>query len=207
MRTQLFTQIGLDSGALGALGSVVHRFDEEGSYLATVIVDGREEAEFGLHVVEDGPQGRQVDLATAGKASDPCDPCGDDDVTVGVGGWLSFYVGSGGHRYAVLVRRSGKRGAEFDSRRLQHGDLFAATVLRPGTYRVTNEYGKGSSELVVRYVRPGKGRYQPARPVKIKVGESLAKDSLKVGPAQGLIFEAQCEARIVVELVEPDDGD
>ncbi len=206
MRTEAFTQIGLDSGALGALGSVVHRFEEAGTYLATVIADGREEGEVTIKVGEGGQPALQVDLAAAaaGNRDDGC--CDERALELDVGGYGSFYVGSGNRRYAVVVRRQGKRGIEFDSRQLQAGDLFAATVLRPGKYLVRNEHGKGTQGLEVRYVRRGRTKYQPAKPLKLKMGEALEKRVIKAGPAQGLIFEATAPTRAIVELVEPDDG-
>ncbi|NND03172.1 MAG: hypothetical protein HKN91_10330 [Acidimicrobiia bacterium] len=207
MRTEAFTQIGLDSGALGALGTVVHQFKEPGSYIATVLADGREVAEQTITVAEGGRPALQIDMADIAddRSSEKC--CDQHPPELDVGGYASFYVGVGNKRYAVVVRRAGKRGVEFDSRRLQEGDLFAATVLRPGKYRITNEHGKGAMGLEVRYVRRGRSKYEPAKPLKVKIGESLAKDVLKAGPAQGLIFEATGPTRAIVELVEPDDGE
>jgi len=207
MRTEAFTQIGLDSGALGALGSVVHRFEESGTYLATVFADGREEGEVTIKVGEGGQPALQVDMAATAAHDQNERCCEERALELDVGGYASFYVGSGNRRYAVVVRRPGKRAAEFDSRQLQAGDLFAATVLRPGKYVVRNEHGKGTQGLEVRYVKRGRTRYQPAKPIKLKMGEALEKRVIKGGPAQGLIFEATAPTRAIVELVEPDDGD
>ncbi len=207
MRTEAFTQIGLDSGALGALGTVVHRFNEAGRYLATVLADGREVAEVEITVAEGGRPAMQVDLADAAEHRHVDKCCDKHEADLDVGGYGSFYVGSGNRRYAVVVRSTGKRGVEFDSRRLQEGDLFAATVLRPGMYEITNEHGKGAMGLEVRYVRRGRTKYEPAKPLKVKIGETFAQDILKAGPAQGLIFEATGPTRAIVRLIEPDDGE
>ncbi|MCP4308591.1 MAG: hypothetical protein GY788_27695 [bacterium] len=58
------------------------------------------------------------------------------------------------------------RTPEFDSRRLDKSDVFAATFLRPGAYSVHNAHGKARTELAVRYVTRGKERYRPSDPVR-----------------------------------------
>ena len=202
MRTTVFNQIGLDSGALGLLGSVVHRFDEPGHYVGTALVDDEARADFAVVVSKDGPPAAQVDLSAL-RAS----KC-DDRPTyrVGVGGYVSFYVGSGNERWATVVGLPKSRTPEFDSRRLDKGDVFAATVLRPGTYAVRNEYGKARTELAVKYVTRGKERYRPGEPVKVKMGAQASRKSMRLGPAQGVVFEITEPSRIHIDLTRPDDG-
>ena len=207
MRTTIFDQIGLDSGALGLAGSVVHPFSAPGHYLGTAISGDVSRGEFEIVVSEEGPPAAQIDLTTTGITNrDSC--CGADWPThrVAVGGYVAFHVGSGHERWAAVVGDPRSRKAEFDSRRLEEGDLFAGTILRPGTYSVRNVFGAGGTELVVRYIRPGREPYQPDEPMRLKMGEQASRKMIRVGPAQGLVFEVTERARIVVELTEPDDG-
>jgi hypothetical protein len=72
-------------------------------------------------------------------------------------------VGDGG-------RASKSRTPEFDSRRLDKGDVVAATILRPGAYAVRNAYGKARTELAMRYIARGKAWYRPGKPMRVKMG-------------------------------------
>lgn len=207
MRTEVFNQIGLDSGALGLLGSVVHKFDEPGHYTGTALVGTESRGEFEIVVTEGEAPAAQIDLAATGKAAqDPCCDQGRKSYRVAPGAYVAFYVGAGNERWSTLVGDPRSRVAEFDSRKLEAGDLFAGSVLRPGTYQVRNTYGRGATELAVRYVRPGKAAYRPAEPVRVKVGDQTSRKAMRVGPAQGIVFEAADTSRIVVELAKPDDG-
>ena len=98
------------------------------------------------------------------------------------------------------------RTPEFDSRRLDKGDVFAATILRPGAYAVRNEYGKARTELAVKYVTRGKERYRPGEPVMVKMGAQASRKSMRLGPAQGVVFEITEPSRIHIDLTRPDDG-
>lgn len=207
MRRAVFSQIGLDSGALGLLGSVVHRFAEPGHYAGTALVGDDARGEFEIVVAEEGPPAAQVDLTGLGRSRR--DRCCDEErpaYRVALGGHVAFYVGTGNEGWHVLVGDPRSREAEFDSRRLESGDLFAATVLRPGTYQVRNEHGRERTELVVRYVRPGKERYTPPDPMRLTMSQQASRKAVRVGPAQGIVFEVTDSARILIELVEPDDG-
>ena len=207
MRTAVFTQIGLDSGALGLLGSVVHRFHGHGHYLGTAFVDDEPRGEFEIVVSKDAAPATQVDLsALTSPSSEYCCDARRPSYPVAPGGHIAFYVGSGNERWATQIGDPRAREAEFDSRELKGEDLFAASILRPGTYRVSNALGTGNTEITVRYPTPGKKPYRPEDPIRLKVNDPESRKPLRVGPAQGIIFEATESARIVVELTKPDDG-
>lgn len=211
MRTEVFQQIGVDSGALGLLSASVHRFDRPGTYAGTAYVDDTARGEYDVVVDESGPPAVQVDLSSVGPRSRrQGDPCCDDGPArptyhVGVGGHVSFCVTSGTERWATVVGDPREKSAEFDSRRLDEGDMFAASVLRPGRYSVRNTYGEGRTELVVPAARPGKEPYRPADPVRTRMAETAGRKSLRLGQAQGLVFTAAAPTRIVIELDEPFD--
>jgi hypothetical protein len=211
--TLLFTQIGLDSGALTLLGSVVHPVPEPGIYRLVVNRDGREVGELDIEVTDGGAAQLDVDLSSVGPgASKPARGgcCGSDDVQHDLrpGGHLLLHVGEGPGRYSAALFAVGddKGRPVLDTTLLGPGDTFAATVLRPGRYRVTAPASGAEAVLVVRYPVRGKEPYRPADPIQVTVGNGFDPKELEIGPAQGIAFHVTSSARIEIALVEPDDG-
>lgn len=228
---QLITQSVLDSGALGLLGAVVHQFAEPGEYHGAVLQDERERATF-LLAVEEGSTALQVDVdlgalsvPSAGTAvPDPC-LCKDGPkveprrkgaprFTVGVRGYTLFYSSIAG-AFSVRVNRVGEERVLFDSRELQDGDLFAATLIRPGSYAVTNVPARSQGGVLVAYPEARRVGEPPPAPVTIDAtsgaltvtdGRGARLDRLAIQPGQGQIYRIRTPSRIRLELVEPDDG-
>jgi hypothetical protein len=214
INTQLFTQIGLDSGALSQLGSVVHQVSEPGDYRGVVLRGDDQVADFSFVVAKEGRSQLDLDVAAldAGGQDDDCGcgPTSHDTTPLAVGGYLLVHVGSGRGRYAVVVSivdASGKESRQvFDSRELGAGDIFAATVLRPGRYGVTNAADGSTARLEVPYPEPGREPLRLGDPVTIKVGRGgFSPDEVKVKPGQGQTYAVETGARVVIELVEPYD--
>ncbi|NIS69849.1 MAG: hypothetical protein GTO12_13125 [Proteobacteria bacterium] len=124
-------------------------------------------------------------------------------------GYTVFHVSNGAGGYAVVLKRSDGKGevTVFDSRELNKGDLFAVTLLRPGTYSVTNVNTKAQGEIVVAYPTIGKVPYRPPEPVSIQCTENALKpNKVNLKPAQGHVYRFETPSRIRIELVKPDDG-
>ena len=208
--TSLFTQIGLDSGALTQLGSVVHPVPEPGEYRGVVLVDEQQVADFAFVVAKQGRPQLDVDVAAlVGPADDDCG-CGPraDDGPLAAGGHLLLHVGSGRAAYAVVVSAvtaNGRSQVVLDTRELAKGDLFAATVLRPGRYRVANTVTGAEAKLDVAYPELGRRPMLPGEPVRVTVGERFEPDDISVRASQGQVYAVESGARIVIELVEPYD--
>ncbi len=198
----LFSQVGLDSGALGRLGTVVHRFDEQGAYRVATMARGVAVDETTLRVEQGAPDSVHVDLADAGRRGS----ASGDGVAVAPGGHVLFHVGSGNLRWAVEATDDPSGGPKFDSRRLERGDQFVATILRPGSYAVANTLGSGETEIHVPFVAPGRTPYRPGPPMYVAMGPRCSEASLQLGAAQPLVFEIEQAARIVVQLTGADDG-
>jgi hypothetical protein len=99
-----------------------------------------------------------------------------------------------------------ERGAELDSRRLRPGDLFTATMLRPGDYALANTEKGADGSIQVSYPELGEAPYRPSAPLSIACTErGFEPDHIRVGPAQGQIYECQVTARIRITLRDPDD--
>jgi hypothetical protein len=213
---RLFTQTSVDSGSLTMLGVVIHRFPEPGDYLGAV-ERGSETRSFRLRV-DAGSSAMQadVDLATLGTAPISADDCGckgppspdDRVVVVNPAGYVVFYVSSGAGGYVVRVGRlEHPDAAVFDSTRLGTDDLFAVTLIRPGTYSVRSVGGEARGEIVVAYPRAGEQPHRPDRPVEIVCTEKAFRPAkIKVQAAQGQLYRFRAPSRIAIELSEPDDG-
>lgn len=212
----LFTQTSLDSGSLTSLGAVIHNFPKPGEYLGTILQKEEDVGSFHLTVDEECPAMQvDIDLATLHQSAPEC--CESElgkRFVVNPKGYAVFYVSRGPGGYAVRVGRlSGESEAElFDSRELKEGDLFAATLIRPGSYSVTNVNTKAKGEIVVGYPKIGKLSYHPPRPLSIESTKNELRldktrtDQVRIGAAQGLVFHFRTLSRIKIELVRPDDG-
>lgn len=222
----LFTQIGLDSGSLTLLGSVVHGFAEPGEYRCAVHAGTAVKAVFVVHADADSPNAQAtIDLEAliSGPAQSPggsggdCG-CGGTDArvdadvprfTVNPRGHVLFRVGRGAGQYYVHARRTdaGKDDKGYDTRSLVPGDAFAAIVLRPGAYAMQNGLTGARGELVVTYPDLKERRYRPEGPVRVRCdAKGFTPASVRIGPGQGVVFEAHAPSRVSISLTKPDDG-
>jgi hypothetical protein len=208
----LFTETGADSAALNVLGTLVHRFPDEGDYLIRVRRDD-ELVGSRLVAVSDDYHTIQAtyDLASfddAGASDDPngCSCEGDFDC-IREDGVAVFHVGAGPGGYAVTVDPVGERRErrEFDSDELVEDDLFSVLLLRPGQYTARNEVDGAEVAVTVRYPD---GRTDAARQDAELVtvdDDGFDVDAIELDPARGLSFLVEAPARIVVELDAADE--
>ena len=217
MDRELFDQIGLDSGALTLLGNVVHQLDRPGIYRLSVQQSGGEVADAVLEVTDDADAEQiTVDLAGVDDSTDTKAErtgCCDESTTrhrMRPGGYVLFHVGSGPDAYAAVLGLLGDGGPEvvFDSRSLQRGDRFVATVLRPGRYVVSNLENGSNGVLEVAYP----GREAPvelrAEPIEVSVADrGVDPAEVTTKPARPVVYVIQTAARMRIELQEPYDRD
>ena len=212
----LFTQTSVDSGSLTMLGVVIHRFPESGEYMG-VVERGAEARSFRLRVDESSPAMQaNVDLATLGGGHSHTDDCGCKDKETGAdpmfvvnpAGYVVFHVSSGPGGYVVRVGKLERpEAALFDSTQLEGDDLFAVTLIRPGTYSVRNVAGDARGEIVVAYPTIGEQPHRPDEPVEIVCTEKAFRPArIRIQAAQGQLYRFRTPSRIAIELVEPNDG-
>ena len=207
----IFTQTNLDSAALTMLGAVLHCFGEPGAYRGVALRNGKAEAAFTLRV-DPGCAASQVniDLATlARRGRSSCRGDSEPTFTVHPKGYAIFHVSQGAGGYAVHVGSiaDGPAPKVFDSRSLKAGDIFTATLMRPGTYRATNALNKTHAEIVVSYPTIGKTAYQPGPALSVEcTGEGFSPKEIRLTPAQWQVFHCKTAAHLKIELVKPDDG-
>ena len=230
----VFTQTSFDSGALSGLGAVVHRLTQPGEHRVTVLQGDKAIQTFPMRVLampaqppagppsapvlrplpSAGPVEVHVDLGRALAAPGRAAALLPEDMAVVEQGYAVFHAPPGSSGLAVQLNApQAETGApSFDSRKLQNGDIFAVTLLRPGRYSLTNSLhsvGTGvQGEIRVSYPVIGDKPYSPPDPLQVQVGEGgFQPSSIQLQPMQGLIFHiGNTAARIQIELVEPDDG-
>lgn len=124
------------------------------------------------------------------------------------GGYAVFHVSAGPGGYAVQVYRleQGNQIKVFDNLELKDEDILSVTLIRPGTYSVTNTVNNAKAELVVNYPELGKTRMN-LPPVKIECNgqNQISPNRIRIDPSQGMIFTFKTPSRIKIELTKPDD--
>lgn len=214
----LFTQIGLDSGSLTMLASVVHTFPEAGEYRGAVHLGEKVESVFYIKADKSSPVA-QVNIDLVSLTTPPAQGTGcccpeskevQNQFVVNPKGYAVFHVSAGAGGYYVHMRKADEDQNQkiFDSRKLEEGDIYSAVILRPGRYSVTNALGKtAAGELTIPYPSVGKTGYRPPAPVRVEVGEKgLEPRKIEAHPGQGILFHFKQPSRIKIELVKPDDG-
>lgn len=210
INTHAFRQTCLQSDALGVLGSIAHPLREAGDYRGSVRLRGAEVAAFRVRVDAEAPeQQADVDLAALATARRRLGGFSEEPAyRVRPGGWLVLFVSEGPGGFSVRLDRVGKKGGSFDSRELGEGDVFIASLLRPGRYRLSDRHHKYEGTIRVSYPEPGKAPYRPKPPVSVRVtAKGFEPAEVAVGPAQGVVLTVESpKSALVVDCVEPDDG-
>jgi hypothetical protein len=212
----LFAQTSLDSGALTLLGTVVHQFTEPGEYRGISVGQGGVSSVFYLTVTKE-PGITQVNIDLAALAGTPVASSGctcgmmhgtpsQGHFTLGSHGYAVFHVSGGPGGYAVRLGRAATapQAKDFDSTTLKGGDVFAATILRPGRYNVHNaaQAGAKPGELQVAFPPIGKTAYQPPPPLRVKLTEAgFHEPSMHLTAMQGCVFVCEVPSRIKIDLV------
>jgi hypothetical protein len=214
----IISQTNLDSGSLTVLATVVHRFTKAGQYYGTIIKGEEIAGRFNICVCEcppdqtkNLPQSVKIDLKSLDiPESQQIAAQSGKCYLLNPNGYASFFVSTGRGGYAVEIQKAGLESTgtkEFDSRELKEEDLFVATVLRPGTYVITNtaRATKTMAELKVNYPEIGKTP-RHSEPAKVEcTKEAMIPALIKINPAQPLIFNFKAQSRIKLELVIPED--
>lgn len=211
---QWLNQTSFDSGAPSGGATVIHRFDTPGEYRVR-FVDGEETlaqtiVAVAAHAADTGagPGHVTLDLKKyARPASLGSTPPDRQRLVVRPQGYVSFTDSGQTKPFAVVAEAASGDGPRFDSRRLGPGDIFALTLLRPGTYSLVNELAHAKGEITVEYPVVGKTPYRPPDPLAIDCTEhGFHPERIALKPAQGLIVHVKAAARIKIELTRPDDG-
>ncbi len=204
----VFTQKALDSGAITVLATLFHRFPEKGNY--DLFVQRRQEVIYRSHirvVAENAPNQINVDLAALSESGADCDSPAEEGYTLAAGGVMGFYASQGTGQYVVRIEEiteKEKRTLLDSSEAVAEGGLFAVTLVRPGTYRVTNAEARSEGEI--RVSLPKGEKFRVDQPTLVEYGRDGFKPKrLAMYAGQSVVFNCTMRARIRVELTKPEE--
>ena len=204
----LFVRRPLDSAELPALTALFHRFSEPGDYQVLLRRGDSLLRRFAVRVVEEGGMPEvNLDLAGAPPESNDCAP---EQYTLQPGGLMGFYASKGVGQYSIAISPLGRVGkktggeaeakpAILDSRKaIPAGDLFSATLVREGRYRVTNLEGRGEAWIEVRL--PKGERYPMAHAELVEYGrDGFKPEKVALLAGQSVVFQCSLPARLRIE--------
>ncbi len=162
VNTFALQQSCLQSSALGVLGSIAHPIGKPGEFTGRVMQGRVQVAEFSLHADPDvAATQATIDLARIAGPSLVGQPYKVHKYSVNSDGYLMLFVSEGPGEFWVQLSSPGKDRPRvvFDSRRLKPGDLFIATLIRPGTHQA--RMPKGVAAIRVRAPEASDHRFQP----------------------------------------------
>ncbi len=216
----LFTQPNTDSGALTMLATVVHRFREPGDYRAAIKQPASDVpvGVFYLTVDPNEPSAQvNIDLADAGNAPPAGTVCACGKThsaakhyVVAPESYVVFHVGGGPGGYSAHLSRTGDgpQPKIFDTTELGPGDLFAATLLRPGLYSLTNALAQEThgAEITVTYPPTSQQPFTTPPAARVKTSEKGFRPArLRLIATQGIVIETTVPSRYLIELQQPLD--
>lgn len=188
------------------LAMVLHQFSSPGRYRASISSRGRvhKSVHFDVDAKSDAMQ-LDIDLAgtttSIDKACRAVIPCGQSEeparLVVSPKGYVLFHASSGSG-YSVIVSDSLGR-VVFNSSKLGNGDLFAVSLLEPGSYSVKNSVDSSAAVASVTLPERMYGRMGELETQYIDVGEKkLDPQRIELISSQGLVFRIKSPARIVI---------
>lgn len=227
-----------DSNALTCLDTLLHRFNDAGDFAVFIHRGARMIRRLTVQVTPDNAAAQHnIDLAALEKQDCACHSADTVDYTLKAGGVLGFYVSSGIASYSISVRRAStakdapKEGAViFDSSKgVAAGDFFAATLVRPGLYRVREQLSKAEATIQVNVPpvptslsrKPDTGKsaakkgetktasatpvYRPDRPQLFDFGpKGFGQKELQIFSGQSVVVRCGQIAQLHFELEKPD---
>ncbi|WP_113705260.1 hypothetical protein [Nonomuraea lactucae] len=210
-------QTSFDSATPAGTSVTVHRFDQDGRFEVAVLRDDAMVDRMWLTVT--GSQEPRPDQAATARhagevvagitvdlAAIPGRHPDERRLDTRISGYVAFTSSAHQSHHRVVVTREGEQRPEFDSNLLRNGDLFAATLIRPGRYVATNTATGAQAEIRVGYPQIGRTPYVPPEPHTVESGRGFSEDRITLAPAQGIVFHISADSHITIDLVEPDNG-
>ena len=187
------------------LAMVLHQFSSPGRYRASISSRGKGHR-YVTFDVDAKSEVMQLDIDLAGaitskeKKSLSEASRGKRDEQAGIlspKGYVLFHASSGsGH--SVIVSDSLGR-VVFNSTKLGNGDLFAVSLLEPGSYSMKNSIDSSGGEITVSLPEKMFGRLAELETKYVDVSEKkLDPQHIDLISSQGLVFRIKSPARVVI---------
>jgi hypothetical protein len=206
----LWTTSSFDSGALGPLVHVIHRFPDPGTYQAVVLRNGQRVGTTCFRVTgETGATQLNIDLAAValpggGAARCACREHPESAPAVSPQGYVLFHAPRGPGGYAAVVGEAKEDAqAVFDSRALTDGDLVVLSLLEPTTYALTSPGGSARGEIEVTPVPPGTNLRDLSAVNVDAARDAFQPVRVSVHTAQAVVFRIRGATRIVAQKRAP----
>lgn len=188
------------------LAMVLHQFSSPGRYRVSITNRGRVLKSVYFDV-DAKSEAMQLDIDLAGstawkdKACRAAILCGQSEeearLVVSPKGYVLFHASSG-YGYSAIVSDSLGR-MVFNSTKLGNGDLFAVSLLEPGSYSMKNSVDSSLGVASVSLPEKMFGRLGELQTQYIDVSEKkLDPPRMELISSQGLVFRIKSQARIVI---------
>ena len=203
-----FTQTTFSSASLAGLCCIAHPVARAGAYTAQVWRGDRVVASVQLLVTESGGEAQaNLDCSSLERA-------GRGLASIAAVGRLALRVRGSlvvnaqqGDGYRVVLHHGAGNAVEWDSRRLQPGDVFSVVVLRPGAYAVNSGNATATFRALYPDPRRNKGKAPRFQPLGIGLtANGFHPREWEVHPGQGMVFRMDTQSELSIRLTEPDDG-
>jgi hypothetical protein len=205
----LFDQVDLDSSSLTVKTTIVHPMNEPGDYAGQVSKNNQIVGHFEVNVRDENANPvAHIDLTELDMLMTTTYANTNSSFEIATKGHCVFHVGSGMGGYVVTLTQPGKseHAKPYSTRELSEGDVFTATILRPGIYVATNVKTKASTELTVPYPKRNDSRNQ-LKPVTIECSpKGMHLNKVTVQSGAGIIFSIKTDSKISIELKKPIDA-
>jgi len=202
---QLLKTTTFDSGALGMLAMVLHQFSSPGRYRISISNRGKVQRYITFDV-DSKSEVMQLDIDLAGASTSREKECtseasrGKRDEQAGIlspKGYVLFHASSGSGYSATVSDSLGR--VVFNSTKLGNSDLFAVSLLEPGSYSMKNSIDSSGGEIIVTLPEKMYGRMHELETKYVDVSEKkLDPQRMDLISSQGLVFRIKSPARIVI---------
>ncbi|MCA0246351.1 MAG: hypothetical protein LCH93_07010 [Proteobacteria bacterium] len=198
VNTAMLRATVFESDALGVLASIIHPLTV-GEYEGEVHYGKAVVGTFGITVTEDAePSSVQIDLnVIAGPNANGLPRKYRATTAKEQVGYAVFYASKGSRGFQVVLRGNGE--LAFDSRRLQSGDMYAVTLIRPGRYKMHAGRNGLVGRIDVGRAKAGEKFESEARTVAVEE-KGFSPDAVAMESGSSVVFALASATNITVAL-------
>ncbi|MFM9946447.1 MAG: hypothetical protein ACKV1O_00765 [Saprospiraceae bacterium] len=193
------------SAGVSVLSYIVHPLKDAGIYFGKIYKGEKLLDEFKIACLE-GCNEKQVNINLSDFNFQQIAEKGQKTYELSSEGYLLLYDSASNNDYQIRLEMASKDRSPkvvFDTKVLDEGDFYAATLLRPGEYKGRNL--KNNAEFEVTVVYPDNKQITKSSEVIPPANIEVKKDgfypaSVKINPGQGLVFTIKTPSTIELGL-------
>ena len=193
------------SAGISVLSYLAHPLNDADMYWAKVYHQNRLVDQFTITCSEKCSE-KQANIDLAGFHARRSIDRGQKAFELSCGGYALFYDSTGDVDYHVRLEKASevkRPTVVFDSKKLDKGDIYAVSLLRPGVYQGINLKNKTEFKVDVLYpeTKDLKKKQETPSTVNIEVtDEGFYPKSVKITPGQGLVFQIKGACNLELDL-------